>query len=60
MASSHAGPGAHSLPGWNVTKTSGPIYLFQEHHDQKLNKSSELDNDGHHFVTKNNMRVVKG
>ena len=44
--------GTTPVPGWNLSKSYGPIYLLKECHSKELQKSRELENDGHFFETK--------
>ena len=44
--------------GWNQGKRFGPIYLLRERHSLDLQKTKELNNDGHYFETKSGMSVA--
>ena len=44
--------------GWNISPTYGPVYLLQEMHSRSLQKKGEMGNDGHYFVTKDNITVA--
>ncbi|OLQ02422.1 hypothetical protein AK812_SmicGene14747 [Symbiodinium microadriaticum] len=44
--------------GWNISPTYGPVYLLQELNSQALRAKGDMGNDGHYFVTKENITVA--